>query len=714
MKLQKMLPKILITIILFNNISLTSYSVGLSEDSRYEVYNDDSITIKDILESQETNFTINGKTIVNHLSSARNIQGNLWEYSDKHFKFNSGVQPDNPVSGGVIWDVVDIKPDTIYSFIYNASEVTCDDMIILNPDNGFYIPDILSAGLPYNAKVNEGINIITFKTKSTLSSDENKLKISVPNSNPTGVISIHEDIMLLEGDWRNKKIPEYFKGIKSSFENNLVTQDIVDNDGEKLSNLNKYKAEVKISGKNIFKKDNLTYDKLLVNATILEQNASYVVSDFIKVKPNTNYTLTNVNAWYSYQYDKNKKPIETDRLQNSFITDSTCEYIRLSFLKDYIDLIQVEESDIGTSYEPYSEMVDAFYLNSPLLIGDTIEVKNGQAYHVHRSKNILLNGSENWEKNNIDPNFSLYNYYLIIENKKPNGYIYNNKLTNLTTEEWVNHSKVGIINGAGAIGICYTESSLETFKNWLSQNPVEIVYELENPIYEPIKANLSIQLFEGTTYIDNNSDVPTNMKVVIDRALNRAVESIKTAKANPTMSNISQARYWSNLLYDSATKDIVQSEINNITQIQDLEIENKTVTANLDVYIKSANTLSMSLNTNSITFEDYSGIEDKEMLNAVEISISSSLPYSLNAYLESPIQNSDGSSTIESSALNIKESNQTNYQAFQDINEKIVLNDNADANNDWTTHNIDIKLAKDNAHKPDVYKATIKFEAVQK
>ena len=300
-------------------------------------------------------------------------------------------------------------------------------------------------------------------------------------------------------------------------------------------------------------------------------------------------------------------------------------------------------------------------------------------------------------------------------NSKTYGYITANNLIPRTSRSDGNdnYAYIGMTNININI-IKSTLTSIEEFKSWLSKNPVTIVYELMTPIYEPLNIDASIQLFEDITHISSDSNIPANLKVTVDRVLNRAKEALEVAKSNPTTENIALARMWINLAGETLKKDEFQEELDSITDIVDLEIEKKSVTANLDVYIKSHNSLSMSLNTNSIVFEDYSGVEDKEMQNAVEISVTSSLPYSLNAYLESPLQNQDKTSTIEASALNIKENSQSSYQAFQNTTDKIVLNDNADANNQWSVHSIDIKLAKDNAHKTDIYKATIKFEAVQK
>ena len=142
-------------------------------------------------------------------------------------------------------------------------------------------------------------------------------------------------------------------------------------------------------------------------------------------------------------------------------------------------------------------------------------------------------------------------------------------------------------------------------------------------------------------------------------------------------------------------------------------LEAKVASANLDVYIKSQNMLSLSLDTNSITFENYSGVEDLEMLGAVNISINSSLPYQLNAYMPSEISNSDKSQTLPIDILNIKDASESDYKQFANTTDKIVLKDGCTKGND-KVHTIDLKLASNQAHKADIYKTVIKFEAEQK
>src|SRR5699024_4348486 len=135
--------------------------------------------------------------------------------------------------------------------------------------------------------------------------------------------------------------------------------------------------------------------------------------------------------------------------------------------------------------------------------------------------------------------------------------------------------------------------------------------------------------------------------------------------------------------------------------------------ANVDVYIQSENMLSLSLDTNIVAFDDFSGVEDVEKLNAVNLVVSSSLPYEVNAYLASEIQNNDKSKTIDKNILNIRANGEMSYKSFFDTPNPLMLLDSQSSGND-ITHGIDLKLKGNIAHEKDIYKTTIKFEVKQK
>ena len=192
-------------------------------------------------------------------------------------------------------------------------------------------------------------------------------------------------------------------------------------------------------------------------------------------------------------------------------------------------------------------------------------------------------------------------------------------------------------------------------------------------------------------------------------------EEAKNAVANAEITknpeDIKSSRELVNQLTEGELKTQLQNRLDAI--IPNLELDIKNATANVDIYIKSENMLLMSLSTNSITFEDYSGVEEIEKSNALTVNINSSLTYDLNAYLVSEIQNADGSNKIDIDRLNIKANDETAYQEFAGVNQKLTLKSNCSAGNNLT-HNIDLKLNGDDAYPADIYKAVIKFEAEQK
>lgn len=141
-------------------------------------------------------------------------------------------------------------------------------------------------------------------------------------------------------------------------------------------------------------------------------------------------------------------------------------------------------------------------------------------------------------------------------------------------------------------------------------------------------------------------------------------------------------------------------------------IDTEISTNNSDIYIVDENSIAMSLDTNSIIFNDFSGISDLEKINAFNIKVSSNLPYQLNAYLPTEIQNSDKTKSMDKSILNIKEHNESTYKSFANINEKLVLKENCEAGAD-TNYGIDIMLKGGIMHEKSVYRTTIQFEVEQ-
>lgn len=190
-----------------------------------------------------------------------------------------------------------------------------------------------------------------------------------------------------------------------------------------------------------------------------------------------------------------------------------------------------------------------------------------------------------------------------------------------------------------------------------------------------------------------------------------AENAVTRAEISKSIEDVEFARDSVNKLPESETKNLLQERLNAL--FLQISLECKDTTANLDIYIKSENMLSLSLDTNNVVFDSFSGIEDIEKQKAISLTVNSSLAYKIKAYLPIEIQNADKSETLDKSVLNIKVDTESNYQTFRDLVTPIVLLDYHVSGNN-IKHGIDLKLkSNDNSHKADIYKTTIKFEIEQ-
>ena len=276
----------------------------------------------------------------------------------------------------------------------------------------------------------------------------------------------------------------------------------------------------------------------------------------------------------------------------------------------------------------------------------------------------------------------------------------------------MSNSTVGSFN----IRVPKTIDSIDKLVDFVSDLNIVAYLPLKTPnfISTNITSKIKVPTYQNRTYICSDSKYEANptLRVTIKCLSQIAEDAILEAENNSTSNNISLARMYINMLPESLYKDQLQEQLNQMFS-SDITLSRETVSANLDVYIKSSNMLSLSLDTNSITFDGYSGVEDMEILGAINLTINSSLPYSLNAYMPSEIANSDKSNTLPIDILNIRESSESTYQQFTDTINKVVLKSDC-AKGNGNIHNIDLKLQSDSAHKADVYKTTVKFQVEQK
>lgn len=122
--------------------------------------------------------------------------------------------------------------------------------------------------------------------------------------------------------------------------------------------------------------------------------------------------------------------------------------------------------------------------------------------------------------------------------------------------------------------------------------------------------------------------------------------------------------------------------------------------------------LNISLSTNQIKFENFTGLEDVEIIKAIEMNVDSDKAYNISASIPNMIRNVDGDKELNPEVLSIKESNAPDYISFTNLNDSVLLMENVASG--VNTHTFDFKLNKDKFLEKDSYRAVIKFEINQK
>ena len=365
--------------------------------------------------------------------------------------------------------------------------------------------------------------------------------------------------------------------------------------------------------------------------------------------------------------------------------------------KIYVIGGQTSSSSRTNVVEVYDPKTDTWETKTPMLTGRsnlTAAAINGKIYCVggwDSNANVLTTlevydpATDTWERKKSMSKERVFLASAVVTNKMYiiGGYDKSNRLSIVEeydpkTDTWT--SKANMIKGRSSLGCSV--------------------------------ANGRIYCIGGRSATSHENTVEAYLPKSADVINADTIVSLAEATKNPA--DIEAARDTVNKLPESADKDALQDRLNSVIVSGDGPLTPESVTVNSDIYIKPQNVLSLTLDTNSIIFDDFDGTENLEKLGAINLTVNSSLPYELNAYLASNIENSDKTSTMQKEILNLKSSSESEYKTFPDVGvTPIKLLDNQQPGTS-NNHSIDIKLKASVLPKADVYKASIKFEVKQK
>lgn len=151
-------------------------------------------------------------------------------------------------------------------------------------------------------------------------------------------------------------------------------------------------------GKNLFNKDTITNGYRLDESGIPSSASNEFTSDFISVKPSTQY-VRNYGGTSPYTrtcfYDSSKTLISKDDEHQTFTTPSNARFLRFSEYTTNLNEMQVEEGSTATTYEPYVEPSinvdeDLWYKKGGFVdISDTEPTNNASLWVQPTSQNLL-------------------------------------------------------------------------------------------------------------------------------------------------------------------------------------------------------------------------------------------------------------------------------------------------------------------------------------
>lgn len=535
-----------------------------------------NIDKKDDVENSFTDIELSGNSLVNLTDEWKDV-------TNETISFYYGAERS-------ICKTSKLKNNTYYTLIVNykinLNNTTAYDTMELGLSNSkdSVLSHPSSGETNYAFNVKDGLNVIKFHFSDYKHNEYAYFNIrpirrnTAPVEGESVTLSC-SDLILLEGDWTNKPIPQYFEGLKSI--------------GEKEDG--NHKISILSRGKNLFDTNLLYGAEILskdLSSFIFQGWASHSISnsDVKKLfKPNTTYTIKakakiikKVGTVPVFGYDVGGMFYHVEMTPNYFgrfrsktmynlgdeailettFTTPNCldKYELRLYSNRYADEnvaqydivefseIQLEESTTSSEFESYKSDKKEISLNEPLRglpngIKDTIEKINGEWKIVRRCVQIDLNGTEYWTHENPSQedgvNTALFSTNNILNAKDfpkiCDRFIAKN--SNLMLNSHPDSEGVGCWSAKMNVNIRINKSRLSTidvdgFKAWLSQNPTKVLFELKTPIIEDISL-VTLQCWKnGTISIDEILPVETTHTVALNKSaqIQKNIEELTTLR----------------------------------------------------------------------------------------------------------------------------------------------------------------------------------------
>lgn len=493
-----------------------------------------------------------------------NIYGNtlvnLWdikssEISGQVVKTDTTIKiktTDNIYSNFFMRDKKMFKPSTEYTFIINVIKNTLVDDSTIRITS---IADGTNRDIFNNSYGIQGGKTGIFIVKLTTIADFSQANFGVRSffNNPSQTPNCEAElnIIILEGDYTNKPIPEYFTGMQSSFEDKLITD-------EKDAHNGKYKVDYKVTGKNKCPRcittstsgNGITFTYDATTQTFSYSGTATNTSTFLSIpcpnlkllkdksyifsvdNPLTDFSLqaTELGVGYNCNLPPGQSATPIVNL-DKFTSNAIMLYSQnLTIGQSYSGTfkVQIEQGTKVTEYEPYKENNITFYIKEPLRgigdIKDKVYVKEDKVVVQRNCGSVTFDGSDTWNLNKIENN--IYTYSIrstkFLTKMKVGTWetLMNNKCyiidkCGTATTSTPKNEQLLIHNTVEDKFIWYSTplfSTVQSVKQYLNDNPFKILYQLETPVYEEVEYSnnrLTLNSYNNSTLF-YNTNIPVS------------------------------------------------------------------------------------------------------------------------------------------------------------------------------------------------------------
>ena len=583
-----------------------------NNESQLLEYSGTNVTASDSYYGLVKDTVIKGRTLYNiaddsvtHYRTSGNSRGLTWEKLG-----------DN----GAKWTVIDntiltyrtvrlrkqsmLKPSTIYTLMFT---ITKDDF---NLPKEFTVSGVddsyngMATNQLYRGGYIVGTNVIKFTTHSDISTYTG-IGFGFPAINqtktPNGAETIIKDVMLLEGDYTSTPLSDipYGEGIYSVGE-----KEVTEN--------GKYKVKVKSCGKNLIDKSKLILGYISSDGEVKNTGVNDLLTDFIKIKPNTNYigysNGSSILNNYSF-YDINKNFIERVSKNGHATSPNNAWYLR--YHNKYVDdgskiyledvKLQLEEGTVATDYEPYKETVVEYILDEPLRQTRYADIINENGLLTRNIIKIDLTEINTWTRTATLDNCDRYTWGHAENNAKykvlPGAYGICNVIPyirNDNTDTFHCRADGSSPYGNFSIWIPKIELQDNDMYHWIQEKKPYIIVETT----EPMKTQLEKpQIFsqEGTTHISSSNLLPPTISCSIPSNVPAVVSSLRLE--NETLNN------------EVATLSLENEQLKENNDTQD-EVINVSLLATDEMYNMLEPILGMTAETSMLEVGEVSKMVD--------------------------------------------------------------------------------------------------------